>query len=352
MKKYLALFTAVLMLITCTTSCSGQPAEQSQGSQQQEQQETDGFAAEPELILRFSENDSTGESVDYANNFADMVYERTNGRIKIEVFPGGQLGNFTEVVQGTNMGAIDFARCAVTHMSDIGIHDGSLNVFGLPFLYSSDEHIWKIARSDIAQEYIYDVIDNSGQNVICLDLVPGPIRNLYTTDAPITKMSDFQGKKIRVQSNEIYVDFINALGASPTPLATDEVYGALQTGVVDGSEAAIKAFVNLNYYEVCPYFTYTRHMAEMGMIIANKTMWNKLSAEDQQIMYECAREAGDTFKEACANNVAANIQKCEEAGVTFYEFEEPDKLVEAMAPVYEKYGSGYEDLIASIQNYE
>lgn len=308
---------------------------------------------EPEIVFRFSDVPSEHDEMIEANRyFADYIFEKTNGKIKVEVYPGAQLGNNEEVIQSVKMGAIDIARMQMPIINESGVNDSRLTVLGLPYIFDDFEHAWKVLRGEIGQEVI-DVVNESDIGIIGLGFMEVTARNFFTTDTPIRTMDDMKGLKIRVQSSPMYLDMVKAFGASPTPIAFSELYSGLQTGVVDGAENPIKGFYNDKFYEVAKYYSLNPNdSAEPSLLFISKISWEVLSDEEKEIFKEAAYEAGVFLEEKTKENVAGYMEKLEDEGVELVEIEDYENWVEAVQPLYEKYGEDNEDFIQRIKDFQ
>ncbi|NLW56440.1 MAG: TRAP transporter substrate-binding protein [Firmicutes bacterium] len=193
-------------------------------------------------------------------------------------------------------------------------------------------------------------IQESGSRMVGLFYMDEGARNFFTVKAPVTKLSDIKGLKIRVQSSALMLDTIAALGANPTPIDYAELYTSLQTGVVDGAENPPASYYSNKFYEVAPYYVLDGHTFSPSVVLCSEITWNKLSKEDQQILLE----AGKLTEEYNRNAIEAADQKAyadlKAAGVTITELEDPEAWQEAMAPVYKKHGARFLDLIEQVKN--
>lgn len=302
------------------------------------------------VVLRYSEVNPAGdEATDAAIEFAKLVEERTEGRIKIEVHAGGTLGAHKEVLQALQMGAIDMTRTPLPNVVDTGVKNVPLKLFSLPFLFRNFEHAWTVMRGAVGNEML-DGINQSGVKIKALGYMIADDRNMFTTKKGISRLDDFKGMKIRVQQSDIYMDMVRALGASPTPISFGELYSALQTGVVDGAENPLKGYANSKFYEVSKHFTYSHHMAEPTVVLISDVTWNRIAESDREILRRSVVDAGKYFEKIIGERREGYISELKKANVVFHEVEDFDKWVQAMKPLYEKYGAGQTALIERIQS--
>lgn len=302
-------------------------------------------ASSPEFVFTYAEN----QAEDYpttqgAYKFAELVKEKTNGRIEINVQAGGVLGDEKSVIEQMQFGGVDFARVSLSPLSEFV---PKLNVLQLPYLYRDAEHEWKVLDGPIGDDFINSF---DGSNLVALSWYDSGARNFYTTNKQIKTLEDMKGLKIRVQESELMMGMIEALGASPTPMAYSEVYSALQTGVIDGAENNWPSYESTSHYEVAKYFTIDEHNRVPELQLASQVTWDKLSAEDQAILRECAKESSKLERELWAEREKTSEAKVKEAGSEIYELPEEEKkrFQEAVQPLYEKFASDYMDVIDQI----
>jgi TRAP-type C4-dicarboxylate transport system substrate-binding protein len=157
------------------------------------------------------------------------------------------------------------------------------------------------------------------------------------------------GLKVRVQNIQMFVDLMEAFGASATPIAYSELYSALQTGVVDAGENPVAGYYTNNFFEVAPNFTFDTHTMAPTIIHMSEISWNKLSPADQKIIKDAAVASTGFVKEFVARKNQEYIADMESKGAKFYELSDKDAWIEAATPVFLKYGAGLTDLIKDIQ---
>ena len=287
MKKLLALILALTLALGTVACGNSAPANDGAAgvSGDTAVPAAEGMQETPDMVLRLSEDQSPDfPTTQGCQKFADLVYERTNGRIKIEVYDSGTLGGTTAVAEQLQYGAIDLLRGGAAPLAQFS---PTLNVFSLPFLFTSTENDYKCLDSELAQD-ILKMEDSEG--LIGLAYYTGGARCFYSSQ-PITCLADLAGMDIRVQESEIMMGMIDALGANPTPTAYAEVYSALQTGVVDAAENGIGAYVSTAHCEVAPYLMLDNHVFTPDMLVMSRQVWDRLSPEDQQIFMEAAYDS-------------------------------------------------------------
>ena len=304
-------------------------------------------ASEAKMVLRYAENQPQDyPTTQAAYKFAEMVSEKTNGRIQIDVYYGAQLGDEKSVIEQLQFGAIDFTRVSISPLSEF---DKSLNILQLPYLYKDAAQMWRVLDGELGEKFLSNV---SSSNLIGLSWFDAGARNFYNSKRPVTKLADLKGLKIRVQESQMMMGMVAAVGANATPMAYGEVYSALQTGVIDGAENNWPSFESTSHYEVSKYYVLDEHTRVPEMQMISKKTWEKLSAEDQKIIKECALESAKIERELWAAKEKASEEKVKAGGAIITELEpgEKEKFQAAMAPLYAQFGAGYEDLIKEIQS--
>ena len=281
--------------------------------------------------------------------FARLVNERSNGRINIQVYSGGTLyGEETGSIEALQIGDLAFARVSA---SPVASYVPALNVIQLPYLYRDADHMWAVLNGEIGQQMLAD-IQTSGSGLVGLAYYDAGARNFYTVK-PVRSLEDMKGLKIRLQNNAMMVEMAELLGANGvTGIGPNDVYSAIQQGTIDGAENNWPTYESMGDYEAAPYFTLDAHTRVPEILLASEAIMNTLSEEDQQLIKECAKETQEYEIEQWNLREKSAEEKVTAAGVEVIELsaEELAKFQERMASLYTKYGAGYEDIIASIQN--
>ncbi len=360
MKRTLAALLAVLMMMALLTGCGGQkaPAEQPAPGTPAEDAPADTTPAEetpaegakePELVLRYAENQPEDyPTTQAAYKFAEMVNERTNGRIKIDVYYGATLGDEKTVIEQLQFGGIDFTRVSLSPLAEF---NKSLDVLQLPYLYKDADQMWRVLDGEIGQEFLDSMKDVGMQGLSWFD---AGARNFYNSKREITCLEDMKGLKIRVQESELMMDMVKALGAEPTPMAYGDVYSSLQTGVIDGAENNWPSYDSTSHFEVAKYFVLDGHTrVPEPQLVSNMTM-DKVAALDPtfpDIIRECAKESAQIERQLWAEKEAASEAKVREGGAVITELspEEMAKFQEAVAPLYEKMSDEDKAIIEKIK---
>lgn len=304
-------------------------------------------AANAEMTLKIAEVHPAGyPTVVAQEHMGEKIEEATDGELKFRMFSGGVLGSEKEVVEQVQLGAVQMTRVS---LGTLGPVIPEVNAFNMPFVFRDHEHMRKVIDGPIGQE-ILDKITNSDFNMVGLAWMDGGVRNLYTKE-PVRSIEDLKGMKIRVIGNPLFIDTLNAMGAQGVAMATGEIYSALQTGVIDGAENNPPTMLEHNHYREAKNYTLTGHLILPEPIVISKTTWNKLTPEQQEIVQKYAKEAQMEERRLWDKKTEESVAKLKEAGVEFIEVDK-QPFYEATAPVREKYGAEFADLIKRIEAVE
>ena len=304
-------------------------------------------AESPEIVLRLAETQTeTYPATMGAIEFARLVNERSEGRIKIECYTGGQLGGDEQaIIEQVQFGAIDLTRVNLAPMTEFA---PILNLFQMPFLFENSEHMYKVIDSELGQQML-DSVENS--NFVGLALYEAGTRNFYNSVRPITCLDDIKGLKLRTTQSQLIIDMVEALGAVPTPMAFGEVYSSLQTGVIDGAENNWVSYDQNSHFEVAKYLTLDAHTAPPEILIMSKMSFDQLSPEDQQLIRQAAKDSLLYEREQYSIVEQASIDKvtADGTGVEVSELTNRAEFEEAVAPLYEVYAADYMSELEQIQ---
>ena len=303
-----------------------------------------------QTVLTLSEVHAEGYPTALADyEFARLVEERTEGRIKIDVYTGGTLyGEETGSIEALQIGDLAFARVSA---SPVASYVPALNVIQLPYLYRDGDHMWQVLNGEIGQSMLEE-IQASGSGLVGLCYYDAGARNFYTK-TPIYSVADMAGLKIRLQNNAMMVEMVQLLGGNGvTGIGPNDVYSAIQQGTIDGAENNWPTYESMGDYQVAPYFVLDGHTRVPEILLASEAVLETLDPADVEIIKQCAKDTQEYEIEQWALREASSEEKVVSEGVTVTT-PTPEALAEfqeRMAPLYAKYGAGYEDLIEQIQN--
>jgi len=267
----------------------------------------------------------------------------TNGRIKIDVYPGAVLGSEKESIEQTQMGVIDINRVSISPV--ISVYP-KMAVFALPYIFASREHMWTVLEGEIGQTMLAEL---KPTGFIGLAYMDSGARSFYTVKKPINSPADLKGMKVRTQKSEVMMDMVTAMGGNPVPMAFEEVYSALQTGVIDAAENNPPSYYETSHYEIAKYYSLDGHAMVPEIVLMSVKTWSALSDADKQIIKMAAVAAQELQRKLWLKDEISSMNIVKEAGC---KISTPEKgpFIEAVKPVYEKYASEYLELIEKIQS--
>jgi tripartite ATP-independent transporter DctP family solute receptor len=276
-------------------------------------------------------------AADYPNGigmdaFARTVGERTSNRIRMRTFHSAQLGQQDEAIQQMRLGTIDFANFNLSPFNNLA---PSTNVVTLPFLFRNVAHM-QAAIDGPTGEAIAQDLERIG--IIALAWYDAGARSIYTT-RPVRTPADLRGMKIRVQTSDLWIDLMRALGANPTPLPFGEVFTSLQSGVIDGAENNWPSYESTRHFEVARFYSTTEHSNVPEVLAVSAQRWARLNAADRAILRDAARESAAIQRRSWAERETVSRQRVVAAGVTVVEITDRAPWAALMEPVYAKYAS-------------
>ena len=232
-------------------------------------------SAQEKLVLKASDVHPEGyPTVVAVENLGKKLAQATNGRLSVQMFASMQLGGEKEAIEQAQIGAIQFARVSVGALGPV-IDD--LNVINLPFLFRDTAHMEKVIDGPIGLQLLDKVTNNPNTHLVGLCWMDAGARNMYDTKHPIKSIDDLKGMKVRVMGNPMFVDMMNDLGGNGVAMGYDQVFSALQTGVVDGAENNPPSFYFDNHYQVAKYYTLTEHLIVPEILIFSRPTWDASS---------------------------------------------------------------------------
>lgn len=305
--------------------------------------------AECEVTLRSSDTHPDGyPTVAAVNAMGDMLKERSNGRICIEVFHSAQLGEEKDTIEQTQFGVIDMNRVSLGPFNNI-IEE--TQVPSLPYIFRSVEHMHKVMDGAVGQQILDAFTDH---DLVGLAFYDSGSRSFYNSERPIASIEDLAGMKFRVMQSDMFVDMVSALGANATPMPYGEVYSSIQTGVIDGAENNWPSYDSSGHFEVAKYYTLDQHLIVPEVLVMAKSSFEALSAADQELVRQAARDSVPIMRELWTAREAESEARVREAGVEIITDIDKTPFIEAMAPVYEKYVTSpvLQQMVADIQAVE
>jgi tripartite ATP-independent transporter DctP family solute receptor len=311
---------------------------------------TAGTAATQEArTLKFTAASNKGHpQVLGVEKFAELVGQKSGGKIKVQMFPGGTLGPDLQVVSAMQGGSVDMN---VMNASLLAGNVKEMAILDFPYLFNNAQEADAILDGPIGKKLMDKLPARGLVGLAYWDL---GFREMHTTKKAITKADDLKGLKMRVIPTPIYVDFMNATGANALPMPFTETYGALEQGSIDGMTNPLLNILDGKYNEVTKNLTMTNHMYTPQIVIVSKKTWDKLSPADQEILRDAAVET-TSYQRKVAREQAANvIDAARKAGMTIHEMPpaETAKLREIAKPVIAKHTKSVGEEMVSDVNAE
>ncbi|MFN4025757.1 MAG: TRAP transporter substrate-binding protein [Hyphomonas sp.] len=269
-------------------------------------------------------------TVQAVHEMARLLRERTDGRLDIKTYAGGQLGSELDTLEITVFGGLDMNRVNLAPLNSI---EPLTKVPALPFLFRSNAHMRRALDSAIGDEILASL---EPHGLIGLCFYDSGDRNFYNTRRPIYTPADMRGLKIRVPSSDLYVSMIRALGADATPMSISEVYQALVQGVIDGAENNWPSYESGRHFEAAGYYSLTQHVIAPEVLVMSKRRWDKLDEADRALIRQSARDSVPYMRTLWDQRVSDARARLLAAGVKVNEIEDPAAFAEAMRPVWER----------------
>ncbi|MCC5900996.1 MAG: TRAP transporter substrate-binding protein [Halomonas sp.] len=283
--------------------------------------------------------------------FGEILEQRTDGRIKVNVFPNSQLGDDVQMMEMLQTGTLDMTYPSSSATTG---YVQALSVFDLPFLLPSRDAAIAVMQSDVAQQML-DAFEGTGLKALTFS--ENGYRQLSNSSRPVESPEDVaglgvRGLSVRTMENPVHLDVWEALGANPTPMAFGELFSAMEQGVVDGQENPWSTILTSNFNEVQDYGTETRHVYTPFIMMLSERTWNRMAPEYQELVLEAARQSAEYEIQLSAEYDDWSRDQLEERGmqITRLDDEQLAAFQEAVQPVYDKWAPRIgEDLIAEIQ---
>lgn len=270
----------------------------------------------------------TVRAVDYMGK---LLEQRTDGRMRIKIYAGGQLGSERDTIEITSFGGLDLNRVNLAPLNAI---EPMTLVPSLPFLFRSVDHMRKTVDGPVG-DAILQSLEPHGLVGLCF--YDSGARSFYNTRHPINTPDDMRGMKIRVQNSDLYVAMIRALGADATPMPLGEVYQSLSQGVVDGAENNWPSYHSGRHFEVAGNYSLSRHVMAPEILVISKAKWRSMSAYDRDLMRQAARESVPFMRQLWDERVTQAQETLRSSGVAVNEIKDLSRFAERMAPVWEQF---------------
>jgi len=242
-------------------------------------------------------------------HMGEVISEVSAGQMRIEIHPGGQLGEERELIEMLQIGSLAMTKVSASPLESFV---PEIKVFSIPYLFRDYDHLWQVLEGKIGRDLLL-----AGQKFYLHGLCyydAGP-RSFYTRDRPIRRPSDLAGLKIRVQKSITSTRMVQALGGSATPIDYGELYSALQQGVVDGAENNPPSFHISRHYEVCRYYSLDEHTWVPDILLISTKVWQSLSSQEQAWLTEAVKASVEVQRRLWREASQRSLAEVEAAGV-------------------------------------
>lgn len=306
-----------------------------------------GLPAMAQTTIRVAHHvPETSEQHTAATRFAALVEERSNGALKVEVLPAGQMGGQREIIESVQLGTIEMGY------GESGLYANYMPAFGvltLPYLYDGPEHWRAVVLGDIGKGLTEQLEAQTG--LVVMNWIQAGYRDTYTVDKKITSPADFEGLKIRVPESPVFVETFAELGAQPTPIPSPEIYTAMQTGVVSAMEGTPEVGYIQRMYEVSGHLNKTRHIFFDGSFVASRSFLDSLSEEERRIVTDAWLEVAQMQRDEWPDRQGEWFEKLAAEGIEIHEVDQAP-FREVLTGLQDRFAekAGAADLIASIRD--
>ena len=309
LRKSISLILAAAISLFVLSACNGGDSQQSSTDTQAQDDTTSSDTLVPaddgKTVYTLKAGHTCTTDHPYQTGLEalkEMLYERSEGHIILDIYPSGQLGNESDLLEGLQMGTVDIA---VTASAPVVNFSNALAVLDLPYLFESKEHAFAVLDGEIGDQFWADLATVGIKGLAFFD---NGFMYVNTSTGLVNEPSDMDGLKLRTMENSLHQSFVNACGATATPMAMGEVYTALQNSTVNGHVNSTITTYTSKWYLEAPYITHTDHVYATAPMTMSQITFDGLPAEYQELLLECAAEARDIERDAVAE-VEATAEK-------------------------------------------
>jgi len=300
--------------------------------------------AQQKMVIKASDVHPLGyPTVEAIVRMGHKLEKATSGRLTLQMYPQMQLGGEKEMIEQAQVGALQIARISVGALGPV---IDELNVFNMPFIFRDEAHMRKVIDGPIGNELLEKISANPQVRLIALGWMDAGTRNVYS-NKPVTKPADLKGMKVRMMGNPIFVETMNAMGGNGVAMGFNELYSAMQTGVVDGAENNEPTVLAQNHYQVAKIYSLTGHLIIPEMFVFSKVSWDKLGKDDQALIKKYSRETQMEQRQLWDEKTAKATEELKAKGVQFVPADK-EAFFKATQPVRDKYGAKYSALLTRI----
>jgi len=291
--------------------------------------------AEPEVkVLRLAHGLNTRHPVHKAMVYmAEKVAEKSDGKMRVIVYPNEQLGNEKECIEAIQLGYLSMTKISSAALE--GFVD-EYKIFGIPYLFRDSDHFWKVANGPIGKEIL---LSGQSKRLRGLCYYDAGARSFYAKK-PIRTPADLSAGgvtlKVRVMNSPMAFEMVSTMGGSPTPISWGELYTALDQGVVDAAENNPPSLLTSRHYEICDYYILDEHSRVPDVLVISTRVWEDLTPEQQKILQEAVDESVEYQRKIWIESEEESFAVFKKKGVTIIH---PDKqpFIESVQPIWDKY---------------
>lgn len=330
MKRFIALMLAFLMIFALAACGSQDETPTNTDAATGDDVNTDDTNQEPIQIRMSEASSSTNTSCLAQNYFKEILEERSNGRFEVVLYQDGQLGTENETWDMIQQGTLEMMVCGSgTEQTFLPEY----SVTSACYVFDSYDQYERVFRDETVMGMLNGALKEAKDARVLWTWERGA-RNL-TANKEIDLPEDIEGVKLRVPGTEIFIRTWEFMGAKIVSMSFNELYTALETGTCEAQENPVDTILASSLYEVQDYLMLTEHVYNCGYVVINDTFWNSLSAEDQDLLMECVKEAGEWNDEAIETGYADTLAQLEEHGMTIVEVDR-NAWIEALSPLIDE----------------
>lgn len=333
--RVFALLSMIMCVCLLLSACGGgQPTTTTPAATGGTTSQDSTQASSPQEVLTLTAAHTMSANEHYQRTFEklnSLLEEKTDGRITLQIVPGGALGSERELIEGLQMGTVDMA---IVSSSPVAEFIPELSVLSLPYVIRDIDHASAVFRGEIGQ----DLLDKfETLNIKALGFCNVGFRNVFSTK-PVRSLADMAGVKIRVMESDVNMRTFSALGAIPVPMAYSELFTGLQQKTVDAAEIDIEAFVANKFYEVCPYYNLTKHLYGAAPLMISQSSLDLIPADLLPAFMEAAEEALDYNWQNTAEVADSLYADLGSQGIEVIELD-TQPWADAVSDLYEEFSS-------------
>lgn len=263
--------------------------------------------------------------------FAERVNVLTKGEVKINVFTDAQLGQEADYLQGVSIGSIEITKVSASPLAQ---YIPQMDATSMPFIWRNEEHQHKALDGKVGN-MLKKFGDAKGIKVLAF--MDAGFRNFSLREKPVKTPADLKGLKVRTQQSKLMLDVVNAFGATAVPMGMNDVYTALQTKVIDGWENNEPTVLSANMFEVCKYYSYTRHTSVPDVLIMSKKVFDSVPKADQKAVLEAAKEATQSQRLIWADYMGTVVDQLKTKGEVFNEVDNVKAFQDVVKPAVDNF---------------